>query len=503
MALEQKLHLKLSQRLVMTPSLQQAIKLLQMSKLELEEVLNQEMVENPVLEEEQEQEEPQREAEQAEQPEQPEAPEPAEAAKEETPPAASTTPEAPAEAEAAPETERDSFDEIDFDTYFEDYLDTAYNPRQYEDSEQTPLENTLSSTPGLQEYLTWQLSLSDANTAVREIATYLIGNIDEDGYLRVAREEIRTAGFESDADVEAALKLVRSFDPPGICAFDLPDCLMLQIRALKIDNPLIEKIVTEHWPEFLNRQFPQLSKSLAVGMSELQAVVEIIKNLEPKPGRKYSNERTIYVEPDVAVRKIGDEYVIQLNEDGLPKLRISAAYRRMLRGGNGAIGQEAAAYLKDKMRSAVWLIKSLDQRQRTIYKVADSIVRHQREFLDKGIEHLRPLVLRDVANDIGMHESTVSRVVSNKYIHTPRGLFPMKYFFHSGIDSSTGTDVSSLSIKSKIARYIADEDTRRPHSDARIMQRLRAEGIQIARRTVAKYREELRIPSSSQRKQSF
>ena len=496
MALEQKLHLRLSQRLVMTPSLQQAIKLLQMSKLELEEVLNQEMVENPVLEEEQE-EETARETEPAEAPEAPPA------AGEEAPAQAAATPEAPAEAEAAPEPERDSFEEIDFDSYFEDYLDAAYNPRQYEDSEQTPLENTLSSTPGLQEYLTWQLSMSDAGPAVREIAAYLIGNIDEDGYLRVAREEIRQAGFENEGEIEQALGLVRSFDPPGICAFDLPDCLMLQIRALKIENPLIEKIVTEHWPEFLNRQFPQLSKSLAVGMSELQAVVEIIKNLEPKPGRKYSNERTIYVEPDVAVRKIGDEYVIQLNEDGLPKLRISAAYRRMLRGGNGAIGQEAAAYLKDKMRSAVWLIKSLDQRQRTIYKVADSIVRHQREFLDKGIECLRPLVLRDVANDIGMHESTVSRVVSNKYIHTPRGLFPMKYFFHSGIDSSTGADVSSLSIKSKIARYIADEDTRRPHSDARIMQRLRAEGIQIARRTVAKYREELRIPSSSQRKQSF
>ncbi len=195
-------------------------------------------------------------------------------------------------------------------------------------------------------------------------------------------------------------------------------------------------------------------------MSELQAVVEIIKNLEPKPGRKYSTERTIYVEPDVAVRKIGDEYVIQLNEDGLPKLRISAAYRRMLRGGNGAIGEEAATYLKDKMRSAVWLIKSLDQRQRTIYKVADSIVRHQREFLDHGIEHLRPLVLRDVANDIGMHESTVSRVVSNKYIHTPRGLFPMKYFFHSGIDSTTGDDVSSLSIKNKIAPLSSPTRTR-------------------------------------------
>jgi len=495
MALEQKLNLRLSQRLVMTPSLQQAIKLLQMSKLELEEVLTQEMVENPVLEEEQE--EAAREADAAEAPE---------AAKEDAAApssTATTTGETPPETEAAPEAERDSFDEIDFGSYFEDYLDTAYNPRQYEDSEQTPLENTLSSTPGLQEYLTWQLSMSGASAAVREIATYLVGNTDEDGYLRVAREEIRAAGYSDEEDVEKALALVRSFDPPGVCAFDLPDCLMIQIRALGIENALIEKIVTEHWPEFLNRQFQQLSRVLGVGMSELQAVVEIIKNLEPKPGRKYSNERTIYVEPDVAVRKIGDEYVIQLNEDGLPRLRISAAYRRMLRGGNGAIGQEAAVYLKDKMRSAVWLIKSLDQRQRTIYKVADSIVRHQREFLDKGIEHLRPLVLRDVANDIGMHESTVSRVVSNKYIHTPRGLFPMKYFFHSGIDSANGADVSSLSIKSKIARYIADEDSRRPHSDARIMQRLRAEGIQIARRTVAKYREELRIPSSSQRKQSF
>ncbi len=488
MALEQKLNLRLSQRLVMTPSLQQAIKLLQMSKLELEEVLNQEMVENPLLEEEQE--------------------ETAEAERVEEAAAGSAPGALPASAgesvqEGAPERQRDSFEEIDFDSYFQDYLDTAYNPRQYEESEQVPLENTLSRPPGLQEYLTWQLSMSDANPAVREIATYLIGNLDEDGYLRVTREEIQSAGYTRSADVEAGLALVRSFDPPGICAFDLPDCLMLQIRALGIENLLIEKVVTQHWQEFLNRQFPQLARTLGVGMSELQAVVEIIKNLEPKPGRKHSIERTIYVEPDVAVRKIGDEYVIQLNEDGLPKLRISAAYRRMLRGGNGAIGEEAASYLKEKMRSAVWLIKSLDQRQRTIYKVAESIVRHQRGFLDHGIEHLRPLVLRDVANDIGMHESTVSRVVSNKYMHTPRGLFPMKYFFHSGIDSTTGSDVSSLSIKNKIARLIAEEDARRPHSDARIMQRLRAEGIQIARRTVAKYREELKIPSSSQRKQSF
>jgi RNA polymerase sigma-54 factor len=485
MALEQKLNLRLSQRLVMTPSLQQAIKLLQMSRLELQEVLNQEMVENPILEEQEESTEAER----------------ADAAREneETPaPAASET------APAAEEKERDSFDEIDFNSYFEDYLDSAYNPRQYQEQpEEFSLENVLTRPEGLPEHLTWQLSMSDAAPAVREIAAYLIGNIDEDGYLRVSREEIRQAHYENDADVEAALALVRSFDPAGVGAFDMPDCLLLQLRALGVENPLIETIIRDHWPEFLNRQFAPLAKSLGVGMSEIQAAFEIIKNLEPKPGRKHSSERTIYVEPDVFVRKISDEYVIQLSEDGLPKLRISAAYRRLLRGGNGAIGAEAATYLKEKMRSAIWLIKSLDQRQRTIYKVADSIVRHQRAFLDHGIEHLRPLVLRDVANDIGMHESTVSRVVSNKYMHTPRGLFPMKYFFHSGIDSSQGEDVSSLSIKNKISRIVDEEDARRPHSDARITQKLRAEGIQIARRTVAKYREELRIPSSSQRKQSF
>jgi RNA polymerase sigma-54 factor len=492
MALEQKLNLRLSQRLVMTPSLQQAIKLLQMSKLELQDVLTQEIVENPLLEEEEE-------AAVAEQTTEAETEAEAAAAKQ----ADAEVPAGPVDADTPPEKERDSFDEIDFDSYFEDYLDSAYNPRQYEDSEQVPLENTLSRPQGLHEYLNWQLALADAEPPVREIAQYLIGNIDEDGYLRVSREEIRAAGYDDDRDVETALALVRSFDPPGVGASDLPDCLMMQIRALGIENALIEKVITQHWGEFLNRQFAQLSRTLNVGLSQLQAVVEIIKNLEPKPGRKYSDERTIYVEPDVAVRKVGDEYVIQLNEDGLPKLRISAAYRRMLRGGNGAIGEEAATYLRDKMRSAVWLIKSLDQRQRTIYKVADSIVRHQRGFLEHGIEQLRPLVLRDVANDIGMHESTVSRVVSNKYIHTPRGLFPMKYFFHSGIDSTQGSEVSSLSIKSKIAKIVSDEDATRPHSDARIMQKLRAEGIQIARRTVAKYREELRIPSSSQRKQAF
>jgi RNA polymerase sigma-54 factor len=244
-----------------------------------------------------------------------------------------------ADAPAPAQKEKDSFEEIDYNSYFEDYLDSAYNPRQYqEEPEEFSLENILTRPEGLPEHLSWQLSMSEASPEVREIASYLIGNVDEDGYLRVSREEIRQAHYENDADIDAAMALVRSFDPSGVGASDLPDCLLLQLKALGIDNALIERINREHWPAFLNRQFAPLAKTLDVGMSEIQAAVEIIKNLEPKPGRKYSSERTIYVEPDVFVRKIDDEYVIQLSEDGLPKLRISAAYRKLLRSGNGVIG---------------------------------------------------------------------------------------------------------------------------------------------------------------------
>ncbi|MGH9443079.1 MAG: RNA polymerase factor sigma-54 [Thermoanaerobaculia bacterium] len=482
MALEQKLNLKLSQRLVMTPSLQQAIKMLQMTRLELSEAVNQEVIENPVLEDAAEEEDA-----------------PAPAAQSETPEAAASAAEAP----EAPEPQKDSFEEIDYESYFQDYMESGYNPRQYEQREEIPLENTLAEQPDLTEYLNWQLGMSAARPEIRKIGEFIIGNIDEDGYLQVTKEEIGGAVSASPEDVEEALGFVRSFDPPGICAFDLPDCLRRQVRILGIENPLLDEILTTHWNQFLNRQFAALAKELDVTMPSLQAVLEIVKNLETKPGRRYSSDRTVYVQPDVVVRKVDGEYVVLLDEDGLPRLRISNSYRRMLHNENGTLGSEAKEYLKERMRSAVWLIKSLDQRQRTIYKVAESIVTHQREFLDRGIEFLRPLVLRDVANDIGMHESTVSRVVSNKYMQTPRGILPMKYFFHTGIDSSDGEDVSSLSIKNKISKMISDEDPKKPLSDAKLMQRLRSEGIQIARRTVAKYREELRLASSSQRKAIF
>jgi RNA polymerase sigma-54 factor len=482
-ALEQKLHLKLSQKLIMTPSLQQAIKLLQLSKLELQEVLNQELLENPLLEET------------------------AEEAKAEEPETDTTDQKTEAEEqkkqEEAKEKEKDSFDEIDYDAYFQDYIEYGYNPRMSEEHEEFPIENTLTRPPNLTDHLTWQLSMSDSSPTVKEIGAFIIGNIDEDGYLRASNEEIAASGGYLPEDVEKAVRAVQALDPIGVGARDLRECLLLQLDFLEIDEPLVEVIIRDHWEMFMQRHFVQLAKTLAIDMKTLEGLVEIIKHLDPKPGRKYSSERAIYVEPDVYVQKVGDEYVIVLNEDGMPKLRINSSYRSMLNSMDSKSDGETVNYIKDKIRSAVWLIKSLDQRQRTIYKVAESIVKHQREFLEKGIDYLRPLVLRDVADDIQMHESTVSRVVSNKYMHTPRGLFLMKYFFHSGIDSDTGEDISSLTVKKKIQSFIEAEDPRKPLSDSKIMKILNDEGINIARRTVAKYRDELNIPSSTDRKQIF
>jgi RNA polymerase sigma-54 factor len=470
----------------MTPSLQQAIKLLQLSKLELQEVLNQELLENPLLEES------------AEETKQEEAETESQETKNEQ------ADEAKKVEEQQKDKEKDSFDEIDYDAYFQDYIEYGYNPRGMgEEHEEFPIENTLTRPPNLTDHLTWQLSMSDASPTIKEIGAFIIGNIDEDGYLRATNEEIASSGNFEMQDVETAVSAIQSLDPIGVGARDLRECLLLQLQFLEVDVPFVEEIVRDHWDEFMQRKFVQISKALGIEMKTLEGIVEVVKHLDPKPGRKYSNERAIYVEPDVYIHKVGDEYVIVLNEDGMPKLRINGSYRAMLNSMDSKSDGETVNYIKDKIRSAVWLIKSLDQRQRTIYKVAESIVKHQREFLERGIDYLRPLVLRDVADDIQMHESTVSRVVSNKYMHTPRGLFLMKYFFHSGIDSDTGEDISSLTVKKKIQSYIEAEDPRKPLSDSKIMKILNDEGINIARRTVAKYRDELNIPSSTDRKQIF
>ncbi len=485
MALEQKLSLKLAQKLVMTPSLQQAIKLLQMTRMELDTLLTQELVENPVLEEA------------------------GDVVEEEAAPPQEERPE-PANGEELNHTE--SMENIDLDAYFGDYWEGSGHSSMMEERDEPPIENSLTREPDLYDHLLWQLHMADVDPRQREIAELIIGNLSPDGFLAATLEEIRAMGDLDEAtrnytltEVELALALVRSFDPPGIACADLQESLLRQMDAKGVaGDSLARRILFEAWDLFLRRQFPAVAKKLAVELADLEVELELIRTLETQPGRKFSTERTHYIEPDVFVRRVGDEYVIQLNDDGLPRLRVSRAYRRMLQSMRSEGRQsEAQQFIKDKIRSAVWLIKSLDQRQRTIYKVAASIVRQQREFLDRGIEHLRPMVLRDVAEDIGMHESTVSRVVSNKYIHTQRGLFPMKFFFHSGIDREYGDNISSLTVKRKIEQLIQAEDPKRPLSDSELMRILNREGIQIARRTVAKYRDELSIPSSTDRKQIF
>ncbi len=519
MVLQQRLSLKLAQRLVMTPSLQQAIKLLQMTRLELQGVLNQEMVENPVLEDVGDRMDPEEADE-----------------------------ESPREAEA-------SMADIDLDAYFNDYLGSdSTAPNTFEAREAVRFENSVSSEPDLYDHLLWQLRLSDAKPPLRDIAELVIGNLDADGFLCASVEEIQLLGaqpaeaerrqaevalalemteaFSARHDgngdpvagpagggaahelapapgypaesVDRALELVRRFDPPGIAWHTLPESLLAQLEARGETGSLAWRIVDECWHLLTRRQFRQIARRLRTPLPSLEAPIEAIKALETRPGRLFSHERAEYVEPDVVAVKTGGEWSIQLNDDGLPKLRISRAYRTMLQRMQREEGAaEAREFLKDKMRSAMWLMKSLDQRQRTIYKVAESILRQQRGFFDRGVDELRPMVLRDVADDIGMHESTVSRVVSNKYIHTPRGLYPMKFFFHSGIDCDRGGEMSSLTVKRKLRDLIGDEDGRKPLSDSALTRQLQREGIGIARRTVAKYRDELGIPSSNDRKQIF
>lgn len=517
MALEQKLSLKLSQRLVMTPTLQQAIKLLQMTRLELQDIVNQEMVSNPVLEEQDPEETPipdedpsateTRERDRADG----SASESGEGGAAE---AAAPPSEAPPESAAAPEpvapepvvdpttlAAAEVFQEIDLEAFFGDYMEgTATAPRMTEEAEEFSLENRAEPAPGLEPHLTEQLGVSDAPPGVREACGYLIGNVDPDGYLRVTLEEASEAVPCPMVVAERALALLQTFDPVGVGGRNLPEVLLLQARAANVATPLLVDLVRNRLPDVGTKAPALLARQIGVPLEELKRTIDWIRKLDPKPGRRYDQTRTIYIEPDVAVAKVKDDYAVVFNDDGLPRLRVSALYRRMLQARDASLDGESRNYLREKMRAAQWLLKSLDQRKRTIVRVAESIVRKQRDFFDYGVAHLKPLVLRDVAEDIGMHESTVSRVVSNKWITTPRGLVPMKFFFHSAIASSAGEDVSSLAVKSRIQALVEAEDSCHPLSDARLSELLAHDGIRIARRTVAKYREELRIPSSSLRR---
>ena len=480
MAIEMRQQMKLTQQLVMTPQLQQAIKLLQLSRLELQDLVQQELEENPILEETIEQESL-KEVEQVEiQEREPETLKEGDGFKEVT-------------------AGSDTIKEMDWDSYLDGY--NYSSGEQYSDDEDRPsFENLLTKKGTLVYHLMWQLNLSKFEEEDIDIAVEIIGNIDEDGYLRTTVEDIARSYDSSDETVERVLKKVQDFDPPGVAARDLRECLLIQVQQLGMQGGVVDQILRDHLKDLETRRYKQISKALGISLQDILDAAKVISGFDPKPGHMFVHDDVQYISPDIFVFKVGDDYVVTLNDEGLPALRINPYYTDVK---FKELDSGAEEYVSDKMRSAIWLIKSIHQRQRTIFKAAKSIVKFQREFFEKGIEYLRPLVLRDVAEDIGMHESTISRVTTNKYMHTPQGIFEMKYFFNSAISITGGDFIASESVKRKIKELIEAEDQKKPLSDQTLAEMLAAGNINIARRTVTKYREMLRIGSSSERKRMF
>ena len=467
MSMELRLQLRQTQRMIMTQSLQQAIGLLQLSRLELIQAVRQELEENPLLDEE-------------------------------VPEEAQVTEEASGDDEEKPG--EDPLSDFDWESYLEDASDYRREfPR--EEVERWSPEERLTRPRSLADHLLFQLHLSTSDPDLIHWATEIIGNLDENGYLDLEPGELRGKTSADQAAIEKALELVQSFDPPGVAARDLRECLLLQLNSLRDGEQvtMARTLVGDHLAELEGRYLTRIAERLKVSIKVIQDALLLICSLEPKPGRTFTTEEPRYITPDVYILKVDDRFVVVLNEDGLPRLRISAYYRGLLGKGRSS-SKETREYVEGKMRSALWLIRSIEQRQRTLFKVSESIVKFQREFLERGITQMRPLTLKEVAEDISMHESTVSRVTTNKYVHTPEGLFELKYFFHRGVQAVDGEAVSSLTVKEFVRRHLTTEDTGKPLSDQKIVEILKQQGIDIARRTVAKYRGQLKIPSSSRRR---
>ncbi len=502
MAFEPKMRLTtgLKQTLVITPQLKHAIKILQLSRADLETLVTEELEQNPTLEElslGQEDMEAERES-----------ATPDDRMGEVVDPTNQEI-EAPVKEEKGEVEADSSIGDINWEEYLSDYAAnsshgsmSAGSGNDFDEDKRPSLENTLTRASSLADHLTWQLRMGDFTSDDREIGDVFIGNVDENGYLQLPVED---AAVEAGVEVDTALGILQrmqTFDPPGVLARDLRDCLLIQLAQLELEEPELataRRIVENHLDLVEAKRFDKLAKELKIGKDEVAAAVKIIASLEPKPGRNFITEEVRYVTPDVYVYKMDGEFVVTLNDDGLPKLRVSNSYRRLLSDDEG--GTDAKSYIREKLSAAQWLIRSIHQRQSTLFKVTNSIVRFQREFFDQGVKALRPLVLKDVAGDIGMHESTVSRATANKYVHTPQGTFELKYFFTSSIRSSDGEGVSAESVKEKIKKIIESEDPRRPYSDQHIAETLAADSIEIARRTVAKYREIMGILPSSKRRQ--
>ncbi len=472
-------NLILTQQLVMTPQLQQAIKLLQLSRIELAEMIQEEMEQNPALEEENTQEIAENKI----------------TAKEKD-----TTPnedEAPVKEVTIEEKVRS---DTDWENYINEYNSTGRIYTESESSEAPNYEAFTSAKKTLKDHLQWQLMLSGLTQDEEKIGHMIIGNLDKDGYLCINVSEIADALNCDVNQVENVLSKLQSFDPSGVCARDLCETLLIQVKQLGIDNTIIVEIIKNHLKNLENRNTKKIAKALKISVDDVRAAVKIIQYLEPKPGRKFSTEEPAYITPDIYVYKHGDDFKIVMNDDGLPKLKINRFYKDAITNGR-KISKDTKNYLNEKMQSASWLIKSIHQRQKTIYLVMESLLKFQKEFFEKGIAYLRPLILKNIAEDIEMHESTISRVTTNKYAYTPQGLFELKYFFNSSIKRTGGHDMSSASVKEKIKVLIKNEDPIKPLSDDKLASILQNSNINIARRTVAKYRKVLNILPSNKRKQ--
>lgn len=493
MALQMRQDLRMSTQLVMTPQLQQAIKLLQLSRPELVDLVRSELMENPLLEEAHEigtsAEEPVSSVE------------------------LQDAVDAPQQEQAQTEPERNAevkADEVpkegaDWDAYADsmEYLPPSAGSatRTNNDDEEGPsIEATLTRAETLAEHLMWQVRLSNFDETGEDVAEYIVRCLSPAGYLQESAPQIARKLGVSTLKVETLVRKIQQLDPVAIGSRNLAECLWVQANHPEhpVEDPLVRAIIAKHLHNLEIRNYQAVARDTGEALEEVYEATKVIMGMDPRPARAYGVETPQYITPDVYIIKVGDEFVVTLNDDGLPRLRISGLYKE-------AVGDhpKAKEYIHERMRSAQWLIRSIQQRQRTIVKVTRSILKFQREFFERGPQHLRPLILKDVAEDIEMHESTVSRVTTNKYVHTPQGIFELKYFFNAGISRTTGDDLASEAVKERIKKLIDLEDEAHPYSDQRLVELLQEEGIDIARRTVAKYREQLGVLSSAKRRKLF
>ena len=478
MALELRQQLKLTQQLIMTPQLQMAIKLLQLSRLELLNTIRKELEENPTLEEEIH-----------------------EVSSEESLDGQSdkeSTDSASTEEVTIKENIRE--DDIDWNNYINEYSSSGRTHFEAERKESPDFESFIAHKESLRDHLLWQLLMTSPTQEEEKIGSLIVGNLNEDGYLEASVENLVTMSGSDPDKIEQVLSLMQTFDPTGVCARDLRECLLIQARYYDLDDTIVIKIIENHLNHLENKNYRAIAKSLKISIEDVITAVKVIKGLEPRPGREFAEEEAQYINPDVFVYKLENEFVILVNDDGMPRLHVTNFYKNAFKDG-GTFSDDAKEYIQEKMRSATWLIRSIHQRQKTIYKVMESILKFQRSFFEKGIAYLKPMVLRDVAEDIGMHESTISRVTTNKYVHTPRGIFELKYFFNSSIQRVQGDAIASASVQEKIRQIIESEDPKKPYSDDKISKLLKESNISIARRTVAKYREMMRVLPSNKRKE--